>query len=46
MNAGALAFMLTAWVVVLGILVWSYTKLLRQPRNPAPPPQEAAEPGD
>lgn len=36
MNTGALVFMLSAWTVVLGILVWSYAKLLRQPKNPEP----------
>ena len=29
MNLGALIFMLCAWVLVLGILVWSFAKLLR-----------------
>lgn len=29
MNAFALIFMLGAWAVVLGMLVWSFAKLLR-----------------
>lgn len=31
MNIGALIFMLAAWVLVLGLTVWSYWKLLRLP---------------
>ncbi len=41
MNTGALIFMLTAWAVVLTILVWSFAKLLRQP-----PPGEGPMPPD
>lgn len=39
MNVGALVFMLAAWVVVLGIMVWSFSKLLRLP----PPGQEGSQ---
>ncbi|MCG6989614.1 MAG: hypothetical protein LJF06_15745 [Gemmatimonadetes bacterium] len=41
MNKGALIFMLCAWAVVLGILVWSFAKLLRLPppgNDHTPPP--------
>lgn len=41
MNTGALIFMLSAWVVVLTILIWSFSKLLRQP-----PPGEGPTPPD
>lgn len=40
MNIGALIFMLFAWLVVLGILVWSFARLLRMP----PPGQDAPPP--
>jgi hypothetical protein len=30
MNPGALVFMAVAWFVVLGLLLWSYVKLLRK----------------
>ncbi len=40
MNTGALIFMLSAWVVVLFILVWSFTKLLREP----PPGEDPQSP--
>lgn len=29
MSAGALIFMLTAWALVLGLLFWSYRRLLQ-----------------
>jgi hypothetical protein len=40
MNPGALAVMLGAWIVVLGLAGWSYWKLLRTPPQdePLPPP--------
>jgi hypothetical protein len=40
MNTGALVFMLGAWAVVLFILIWSFTKLLREPpeHEKLPPP--------
>jgi hypothetical protein len=39
MNGFALGFMLGAWIVVLGILVWSFTKLLRSdPKHEQLPP--------
>jgi hypothetical protein len=40
MNSGALAFMLGAWVVVLGLAGWSYWKLMRTPHpdEKLPPP--------
>jgi hypothetical protein len=40
MNSGALAFMLGAWVVVLGLTSWSFWKLMRTPPpdEPLPPP--------
>jgi hypothetical protein len=31
-NTGALIFMLAAWAIVLGLMVWSFTKLLRLPK--------------
>jgi hypothetical protein len=43
MSAGALIFMLTAWAVVLGLLIWSYGRLLRLPPPSGPgsdPPPE------
>jgi hypothetical protein len=41
MNVGALIFMLCAWAVVLGILVWSFAKLLR----PGAKSEETPPPG-
>ena len=42
MNIGALIFMLCAWAVVLGMLVWSFAKLLRPGgMNVEPPPPGA-----
>jgi hypothetical protein len=39
MNIGALIFMLCAWTVVLSILVWSFTRLLRtKPEHEHLPP--------
>jgi hypothetical protein len=40
MRTGALIFMLSAWAVVLTLLVWSFGKLLRQDpsKEPLPPP--------
>lgn len=39
MNRGALIFMLCAWAVVLSILIWSFTKLLRSdPKHEHLPP--------
>jgi hypothetical protein len=28
MKTGALLFMLGSWIVVLGLLVWTYTKIM------------------
>ena len=40
MNTFALIFMLGAWVVVLGMLVWSFAKLLRPgAKNEETPPR-------
>lgn len=39
MNHFALVFMLSAWLVVLGILVWSFAKLLK-----LPPPDHSSQP--
>lgn len=44
MSAGALIFMLAAWTVVLGLLVWSYSRLLRLP-PPSAPDSDASPPG-
>ena len=42
MNIGALIFMLCAWAVVLGMLVWSFAKLLRPgAKNEEGPPPDA-----
>lgn len=42
MNTFAVIFMLGAWVVVLGMLVWSFAKLLRPGgKNVEPPPPGA-----
>lgn len=40
MRIGALVFMLGAWAVVLTLLIWSFTKLLRSEpdREHLPPP--------
>jgi predicted PurR-regulated permease PerM len=39
MDIGALVFMLFAWAVVLGILVWSFARLLRSdPKHEQLPP--------
>jgi hypothetical protein len=39
MNPGALAFMIGAWVVVLGLMFWSFSRLLRaDPSKEHPPP--------
>ena len=39
MKPGALIFMLCAWAVVLGILIWSFAKLLKQdPKHEQLPP--------
>ena len=39
MNLAPMIFMLCAWAVVLSILIWSFTKLLRQaPKHEQLPP--------
>ena len=39
MKLGALIFMLSAWTVVLGIMLWSFRRLLRaDPEHEHPPP--------
>ena len=46
MTTGALLFMLTAWAAVLGLMIWSYSRILRGQRHfdpdgigPASPPE-------
>jgi len=39
MRTGALIFMLSAWAVVLSLMIWSFRKLLRgDPSKEHPPP--------
>jgi len=39
MRTGALIFMLSAWTVVLSLMLWSFRKLLRgDPSKEHPPP--------
>ena len=38
MNRTAIIFMAGAWIAVLGLLVWSYAKLLATPRDEKLPP--------
>jgi len=40
MSTGALIFMLCAWTAVIGLAVWSYSRLLRAAshRKKEPPP--------
>ncbi len=46
MTTGALIFMIGSWTFVLGLVTWSYARILRNPRHldpdgigPASPPQ-------
>ncbi|HET9275805.1 MAG TPA: hypothetical protein VFN96_07040 [Gemmatimonadales bacterium] len=38
MRSGALAFLLGAWAVVLGLLSWSYWRLMKAPTGEKLPP--------
>lgn len=40
MNTGALLFMLTAWVCVLGLTIWAFARLMKAPpaHEHLPPP--------
>ena len=52
MTTGALLFMLTAWAAVLGLMIWSFYRILRTqdhfdpdgigPASPPEPPRVAA----
>ena len=46
MTAGALVFMTVSWTFVLGLMIWSFSKILRNQRHfdpdgigPASPPE-------
>ncbi|HEX6132570.1 MAG TPA: hypothetical protein VFZ24_01230 [Longimicrobiales bacterium] len=48
MSAGAVLFMLLSWLFVLGLMTWSFTRILRHRRHhdpdgtgPASPPEPA-----
>lgn len=38
MNTTAIVFMTGAWISVLGLLIWSYRKLLSMPQEEKLPP--------
>ena len=38
MRSGALAFMLGAWTVVLGLMFWSFRRLMKAPTGEKLPP--------
>jgi heme/copper-type cytochrome/quinol oxidase subunit 2 len=38
MSLGSLLFMLTAWILVLVLTVWSFWKLMQTPREEKLPP--------
>jgi len=46
MSRGALIFMLCTWTAVIGLAVWSYSRLLRAAsrRKKDPPPGESPQP--
>ena len=44
MSTGALIFMLAAWSVALGLVAWSYTKLLKAPPSEEPLPPAGSIP--
>ena len=48
MTAGALVFMIVSWTFVLGLMIWSFSKILRNQRHFDPDgigPASPSEPG-